>query len=530
MRKGGPKLIVEQFKKSIEGFIGHMVEVVCYDGYIIKGVLLGIYGDYIAVHMNDAVLYFVVDKMQACVKNTKDFSKTKLTVYHLNKPQFTDVLRACKNQWVTINCFSNNPFTGLLNKIEEDYIVLIDDGKLIYTQTACISSFYDGIYEMSKTVTDDSEKMKRNEQQVQQKNKKNFEESAQCHNGKEQVEQPKEQPIQQSPEELKEQPTQQSSEELKEQPTQQSSEEPKEQPAQQSIELLKEQEIHQLTMLLHQQAMRQQHEVVTKQDIQPLREIVTAIDSQQSVKVQHQQPLKLNTPQFTEMVTQQPIVIQQQPSKLLRKYTNKKRDMQTPSPFHQTIHGHLMKHLENKKSAQQANDDTPQIESVQMEPKKMMKKPAVRQLPSLTEWMRKNTSNFTPQMNSRQHPIQDAQTNTAFVQFNIQKNSNNSPPIRKATPIKLINYNQYKKLLARKMSQRQTLVNGEIVPSEFSSTVHVQQQQQSLAVQYYALMQHAKKMSSMTDNYKDVATNQYVALMQHAEKMYKQLNSPLTNE
>ena len=68
------------------------------------------------------------------------------------------------------------------------------------------------------------------------------------------------------------------------------------------------------------------------------------------------------------------------------------------------------------------------------------------------------------------------------------------------------------------------------MPSEFASFVHIQQQQPSLAVQYYALMQHAKKMSTMTGNYKDVSTNQYVALMQHAEKMYTQLNSQLTNK
>jgi len=125
------------------------------DKQFVEGILLDVKQDHLVVDVNHNVFYFALQQIHAISNNAKDFRVSpKIIVPHLNKNLLTDVLKALKYNWVTINSLSNQRFVGLLSRISEDHILLINNEEQLNISKSYISNIYKGIYEINELQVD----------------------------------------------------------------------------------------------------------------------------------------------------------------------------------------------------------------------------------------------------------------------------------------------------------------------------------------------------------------------------------------
>ncbi|HWI48800.1 MAG TPA: hypothetical protein VNU45_11315 [Rummeliibacillus sp.] len=140
-------MIEGNFKQSIGGLLGVKIGFYLNDNQFIEGILLDVKRDHLIVNVNQSVIYFALNQIRAFSKNAKDFRVSSQVIPYLNKDQLTDILNDLKYSWVTINCLSNETFAGVLSRIYEDHIILVNNSKRLFVQQSYISNIYKGVYE-----------------------------------------------------------------------------------------------------------------------------------------------------------------------------------------------------------------------------------------------------------------------------------------------------------------------------------------------------------------------------------------------
>lgn len=148
--KGAPLLVEGYFENSIGGLVGAKVRLHLNGHHFIEGILLAVKQDHLIVNVNHRVIYFALNQIQALSKNAKDFRVIPQEVTYLEKDNLIDILYELKYSWVTINCLSNNIISGLLSKIFEDHIVLVNNTEQLFVQKTYITNIYNGSYESSE--------------------------------------------------------------------------------------------------------------------------------------------------------------------------------------------------------------------------------------------------------------------------------------------------------------------------------------------------------------------------------------------
>ncbi|WP_313891486.1 DUF2642 domain-containing protein [Psychrobacillus sp.] len=108
----------------------------------IKGILVDVKQDHLVVEVAQKVYYLPLQQIHALSKNAKDFLISPRIIPHLNKNHLTDLLKAMKYNWVSINSLSNQEVFGVLSSILEDHIILINNMELLYVPKSYISSIY----------------------------------------------------------------------------------------------------------------------------------------------------------------------------------------------------------------------------------------------------------------------------------------------------------------------------------------------------------------------------------------------------
>ena len=68
-----------------------------------------------------------------------------------------DILQELKYNWITINCLSNQSFAGLLSRIGEDHIVLVNNSEQLFVQSSFITDIYKGKYESTEQDSNNNE-------------------------------------------------------------------------------------------------------------------------------------------------------------------------------------------------------------------------------------------------------------------------------------------------------------------------------------------------------------------------------------
>ncbi|WP_397536855.1 hypothetical protein [Rummeliibacillus pycnus] len=140
-------MVEGNFENSIGGLVGKKIGFYLNDNQFIQGVLLNVKRDHLIVKVDQSVIYFALNQIHACSKNAKDFRVSTQVVPYLNRNNLTDVLDDLKYKWVTINCMTNKTFAGLLSRIYEDHIILLNNTEQLFVQKSYISDIYKGVYE-----------------------------------------------------------------------------------------------------------------------------------------------------------------------------------------------------------------------------------------------------------------------------------------------------------------------------------------------------------------------------------------------
>ncbi len=139
----------EAFHEILINLVGHRIGVYVNNGPYIEGRLIGVKNDHIIVRIGLDVLYFDIRKIHAVVNNARYAKPIVDQSSHVDKALFEDILVGFKYRLVTINGLSNQVFSGLLSKVTEDHVVLINKEDYYFIQKSMIANITEGIIEAS---------------------------------------------------------------------------------------------------------------------------------------------------------------------------------------------------------------------------------------------------------------------------------------------------------------------------------------------------------------------------------------------
>ena len=117
------------------------------DNQFIKGVLLDVKQDHIVVDVNQNIFYFALQHIQVVSNNAKNFRVPAEIVYYVDKNYLMDVLKALRYNWVSINGLSDQAFFGVLSRIYDDHVTLINNAELLYIPKSCIANINSNLSE-----------------------------------------------------------------------------------------------------------------------------------------------------------------------------------------------------------------------------------------------------------------------------------------------------------------------------------------------------------------------------------------------
>ncbi|QTD42957.1 DUF2642 domain-containing protein [Sporosarcina sp. Te-1] len=140
----------QNLEKALGGFRGLKIGLFLKDAQFIEGNLLDIKPDHLIVEVSQNVFYFALNQIHAISKNAKDFRISLDSTAHLSRSNLHELLKELKYNWVTINSLSRQTFFGMLSKIADDHILLINNEEQLYIQKAFITNIYKGEYQLSE--------------------------------------------------------------------------------------------------------------------------------------------------------------------------------------------------------------------------------------------------------------------------------------------------------------------------------------------------------------------------------------------
>lgn len=139
------KLHELKFERALGALINMEIGLYLNDNQFIEGVLLDIKQDHIVVDANQHVFYFALQHIQAISKNAKDLRISSEVVHYVARDNLIDVLKALRYNWVSINSLSERALFGVLSKIADDHITIINNSELLYIPKSYLSTISSNI-------------------------------------------------------------------------------------------------------------------------------------------------------------------------------------------------------------------------------------------------------------------------------------------------------------------------------------------------------------------------------------------------
>ena len=136
-----------KLQKALGDLIDTKIGLFLNDYKYIKGVLLDVKQDHIVVEVNKKVFYFALQHIQTISSNTKDFPVSTKVDHYVDKSYLIDVLTALRNNWVSINSLSDQEVLGVLSRISDDHVTVINNSELLYIPKSYISNINSNISE-----------------------------------------------------------------------------------------------------------------------------------------------------------------------------------------------------------------------------------------------------------------------------------------------------------------------------------------------------------------------------------------------
>ena len=159
---------LEKFSAALDLLKGFQVNLYVGED-IFKGKLIGVETDHVVLETeNKYIFYYNIDKIQAILKNTKQFQPEDASVEFQKTQSLMELLQSFQYSWVTILSINKQSFYGVLSEIDEDFVTLINGEERILIKVAQISNILKGFIK---------EKQEKNEQEkAESKNETNNQE------------------------------------------------------------------------------------------------------------------------------------------------------------------------------------------------------------------------------------------------------------------------------------------------------------------------------------------------------------------
>ena len=147
-----------KFEKAVRDFLNTKIGLFLSNHHYMEGNLLAVKQDHLVIDVDQNVHYIPLQQIKTLSKNTKDFNATSSIVPYLNRRYFTEVLNVMKYSWVTINGSDKDAQFGVLSKIAEDYIILINQKELLYIPIFFISNIHGVLSQQQIRLANENEK------------------------------------------------------------------------------------------------------------------------------------------------------------------------------------------------------------------------------------------------------------------------------------------------------------------------------------------------------------------------------------
>ena len=147
-----------KFKKAVRDLLNTRIGLFLSNHHYMEGNLLAVKQDHLVIDVDQNVHYIPLQQIKTLSKNTKDYNTTSSIVPYLNIRYFTEILNVMKYSWVTINGSDKDAQYGVLSKIADDYIIIINQKELLYIPTTYISNIHGVLSEQQIRLANENEK------------------------------------------------------------------------------------------------------------------------------------------------------------------------------------------------------------------------------------------------------------------------------------------------------------------------------------------------------------------------------------
>jgi hypothetical protein len=160
---------LEKFSAALDLLKGFQVTLYVGED-IFKGKLIGVETDHVVLETeNKYIFYYNIDKIQAILKNTKQFQPEQASVEFKKTQSLMELLHSFQYSWVTILSINKQSFYGVLSEIDEDFVTLINGEERILIKVAQISNILKGFIKEKQEKKEQEKTESKNETNNQEK-------------------------------------------------------------------------------------------------------------------------------------------------------------------------------------------------------------------------------------------------------------------------------------------------------------------------------------------------------------------------
>ena len=137
----------QNFSEVLQSIKGTTIGLFLHNHRYMEGLLIDVKEDHLVVEFKDDIFYVATQHINGVLKNTKDYQVNLKMVPYINKLSLSDVYRALKYRWVTINRLNGHTVSGIISSITDDHIVVIHNEEQLYIKMSFITDIFDGDYD-----------------------------------------------------------------------------------------------------------------------------------------------------------------------------------------------------------------------------------------------------------------------------------------------------------------------------------------------------------------------------------------------
>lgn len=135
-------MIEKDFLQELKNLVGFKIRLYLQNSNVVEGVLLDVKSDFLILDNDGKPFLIFIDKINALTKSAKDFKPVTENKTNVNINHLMELLKELRYHWVTINILNKHTFSGLISKVTNDYVLLINQDELQYIHRSFLSNIY----------------------------------------------------------------------------------------------------------------------------------------------------------------------------------------------------------------------------------------------------------------------------------------------------------------------------------------------------------------------------------------------------